>query len=229
MVLIPGTRVDSMAAPRPLVSKEVFLDAALKIADEFGPDALTTRSLGNAVGLDSTTVYRYFGSKDLLLGTLFDYVVGKVLARCEHATGTPQERIRNAIAAYLDVFTEHPNVARLNSRMADMLDAGHGTAPNSARITALVLGFLREMGLSGRQLMFGYQLIETFVVGAVLYESGARARGMSVRVLRFNALGDGSLDGVAVGIDEVMAISAEVFWLGVDRLIAELEGMASQA
>ena len=44
-----------MAAPRPSVSKEVFLEAALTIADQFGPDALSTRSLGNAVGLDATT------------------------------------------------------------------------------------------------------------------------------------------------------------------------------
>ena len=218
-----------MAAPRPSVSKEVFLDAALKIADEFGPDALTTRSLGNAVGLDATTVYRYFGSKDVLLGSLFDYVVGRVLERCEHAVGTPQERIRSTIAAYLEVFIEHPNAARLNSQMADMLDAGHGKAPNSARITTHVLSLLREMGLAGRSLMLGYQLIETFVVGAVLYESGARSRGMAVRVLRFTALGDESLVGVPVDADDVLAMSAEVFWLGVDRLIGELERMAEQS
>jgi len=215
-----------MAAPRPSVSPEVFLDAALAIADEFGPDALTTRSLGNAVGLDATTVYRYFGSKDVLLGTLFDYMVGKVVERCTDLTGTPQERLRAVIGAYVEVFTEHPNTARLNAQMADMLDAGHGTAPHSARITALVMGILREMGLAGKNLMFGYQLLETFVVGAVLFESGAHSRGMKVRVLRLLALGESTIDGNPVDADSVTAMSTDVFWHGVDRLIAELEQLA---
>lgn len=216
-----------MAAPRPSVSKEVFLDAALKIADEFGPDALTTRSLGTAIGLDATTVYRYFGSKDVLLGSLFDHVVGQAVAACRDASGTPHERLRTIIAAYRDAFFRHPNVARLNSYMADMLFAGLGEAPNTIALSQLSISALREIGLSGRRLLQAYQMLETFIVGAMLFESGAQSRGMAVRALRYRALDPGSIDSQQIDQDDVTAMSAEMFWAGVDRLMSAVEDLAT--
>ena len=47
-----------------------FLDVAPKIADEFEPIALTNRSLGTAISLDTTSFYCYFSSTDFLFGTL---------------------------------------------------------------------------------------------------------------------------------------------------------------
>lgn len=218
-----------MAAPRPSVSKEVFLDAALTIADQFGPDAVTTRTLGNAVGLDSTTVYRYFGSKDVLLGSLFDHVVGQAVAQCVNLEGSPQHRIRAYVAAYRSAFFAHPNVGRLNSYMADMLFAGQGEAPNTTRMTALTVGALRELGLSGPRLMVAYQMLETFVVGALLFDSGAQARGMAVRALRFRALDPSSFDSTTLDDAIVNEISDEAFWAGVDQLMAAVEKLASRS
>ncbi len=215
-----------MAAPRPSVSKEVFLDAALKIADEFGPDAVTTRSLGTALGLDSTTVYRYFGNKDVLLGSLFDHVVGQAVAECTQLVGTPYERIRTIVAAYRAAFFRHPNVARLNSYMGDMLGSGLGTAPNTARLSGLAMEVIRELGLTGRQLVVAYQMLETFTVGAILYESGAQSRGMSVRTLRYQALEGSDMDSATkLNNSAVVEMSEEAFWNGIDRLMTSIEGL----
>lgn len=218
-----------MATPRPSVSKEVFLDAALTIADQFGPDAVTTRTLGNAVGLDSTTVYRYFGSKDVLLGSLFDHVVGKAVAACVDAEGTPQERIRSYVTAYRSAFFAHPNVSRLNSYLADMLMAGQGQASNSARITGLTVQAMREMGLSGRQLVLAYQMLETFVVGALLLDSGAQSRGMAVRVLRLRAVDPASFDSIDIDGALVSELSDEAFWTGVDAVMEAIEDLARRS
>lgn len=218
-----------MATPRPSVSKEVFLDAALSIVDEYGSDAVTTRTLGNAVGLDSTTVYRYFGSKDVLLGSLFDHVVGKAVTACAVADGTPQERIRTYVASYRSAFFSHPNVSRLNSYLADMLIATQGEASNSARISGMTIEAMRQMGLSGRRLLLAYQMLETFVVGALLLDAGAHSRSMSVRVLRLRAIDSGSIDSIDIDEALVSELSDEAFWTGVDSVIAAIEELASRS
>ena len=216
-----------MAAPRPAVSHEVFLEAALAIADEFGPDALTTRTLGKAVGLDATTVYRYFGSKDVLLGSLFDHVTGKALAAIDPAAQTPRERVRAIVAAYRQVFFDHPSVARLNGHMADMLQAGNGTAPNTMQMSGRVVAALRDMGLSGACLVEAYQMVESFAVGAVMLDSGARSNNMTVRVLRYRAFGTGTHELETLGHDEAETLSDTAFWRGIDAVLDSVEAMVA--
>lgn len=215
-----------MAAPRPSVTREVFLEAALQIADTYGPDALTTRSLGNAVGLDSTTVYRYFGNKDVLLGTLFDHVTGKVLEEIGSDHASPRELLVAMYAAYRSVFFRHPSVARLNGRMADMIQAGQGTAPNTMKLSGIVVSALREMGLSGRNLILGYQMIESFIVGAIMLETEAHGHGMGVRILRYRAFGAGTPELEGASQDEVAEMSDDALWRGVDAVLDAVEAMA---
>ena len=216
-----------MAAPRPSVSHEVFLEAALTIADEFGADSLTTRTLGKAVGLDATTIYRYFGSKDVLLGSLFDYVAGKALALIDTEARTPREQLRAIIAAYREVYFSHPNVARMNGHMADMLQAGLATAPNVMQLSGLVITALRELGLSGESLAQGYQMIETFIVGAVMLESGAQSSDMTVRALRYRSMGAGAPELAILEHEQVVELSDTAFWSGVDAILDTVEAMVT--
>ena len=216
-----------MAAPRPSVSHEVFLEAALTIADEFGADSLTTRTLGKAVGLDATTIYRYFGSKDVLLGSLFDYVAGKALALIDTEARTPREQLRGVIAAYREVYFSHPNVARMNGHMADMLQAGLATAPNVMQLSGLVITALRELGLSGESLAQGYQMIETFIVGAVMLESGAQSSDMTARAQRYRAMGAGAPELAILEHEQVVELSGTAFWSGVDAILDTVEAMVT--
>lgn len=208
-----------MPAPRPAASREVFLDAALKIADESGPDALTNRALAALTDLDATTIYGYFRGKDVLLGSLFDHVVGQVVRECADLAGSPKDRLRVIATEYRAAFLRHPNVARLNSYLADMLASGHGKAQNTAALTRITIDALSDLGLSGWQLVQAYQLLETFVVGAMLFESGAQSRGMTVRALRYRALELDGLDAESIDAERVSDMSARMFWRGFDHLM----------
>lgn len=214
-----------MPAPRPAASREVFLDAALKIADESGPDALTNRALAALTDLDATTIYGYFRGKDVLLGSLFDHVVGQVVKECSGLGGTPKDRLRAIATEYRAAFLRHPNVARLNSYMADMLASGLGKAPNTAALTKITIDALSELGLSGWQLVQAYQLLETFVVGAMLFESGAQSRGMTVRALRYRALELDGLDAESVDAARVSEMSARMFWQGFEHLMEGVDDL----
>lgn len=213
-----------MATPRPSVTQEVFLEAALRIVDDIGPEALTTRTLGHAVGLDSTTVYRYFGSKDVLLGTLFDYVLGQALRNCNDMSGSPEERMRTLIHEYRLAFFAHPSTARLNSQMADMVAAGLGESPNTIAFATLAIEILSEWGLSGENLLLGFEMAEMFIVGAVIQESGARNRGMGVRTGRLTKASTNT-DAPTLDEESVEVLSNKAFDLGVEGLFSALRSL----
>lgn len=213
-----------MAAPRPSVSHEFFLEAALRIVDELGPEALTTRTLGNAVGLDSTTVYRYFGSKDVLLGSLFDYVLGQALKNCTDLTGSPEDRMKRLIDEYRLAFFAHPATARLNSQMADALAAGLCESPNTIAFATIAIEILSEWGLSGENLLLGFEMAEMFIVGAVIQESGARNRGMGVRTGRLSAASRNT-DAPNLNDESVESLSNKAFDLGVEGLMTSLRSL----
>ena len=214
-----------MPAPRPAASKEVFLDAALKIADESGPEALTNRALGALTDFDATTVYGYFRGKDVLLGSLFDHVVGQVVRECTDLTGPPRDRLRVIAGEYRAAFLRHPNVARLNSYLADMMASGHGKAPNTVALTRITIDVLRDLGLSGWQLAESYQLLETFVVGATLFESGAQSRGMTVRALRYESLEIDGLEAGRIDAETVSKMSDDMFWKGFEQLLKGIDDL----
>jgi AcrR family transcriptional regulator len=58
------------------LSHERILDEALALVDERGLTALTTRALGQRLGVDPTAVYRHFRNKDELVNALADRIVG---------------------------------------------------------------------------------------------------------------------------------------------------------
>jgi AcrR family transcriptional regulator len=72
--MVDDTAVEADGQPR--MSRELVLDAALRIIDRDGVDGLSMRRLGHALGRDPMSLYRYAATKTALL----DGVVELVLA-----------------------------------------------------------------------------------------------------------------------------------------------------
>src|SRR5919108_3233672 len=66
---------DHARHPRHSLTDQRILAEALALVDEAGLDALTTRALGQRLGVDPTAVYRHFRNKDELLGALADRIL----------------------------------------------------------------------------------------------------------------------------------------------------------
>ncbi|MDQ1032407.1 AcrR family transcriptional regulator [Streptomyces umbrinus] len=63
-----------------VLSKELITETALRLIGEHGPEALSVRRLGAALGCDPSALYRYFRNTDDLLLAVSDRIIGDAMA-----------------------------------------------------------------------------------------------------------------------------------------------------
>ena len=108
----PSTRFREAGSPR-----DRILDCAIELFAVHGFEAMTMRMLGDAVGLDNSSLYRHFASKTELANAVLDRVAGNFLAAIgvdidpsRPVTLDALEAIAAAAGAY---FFDRPSAARL--------------------------------------------------------------------------------------------------------------------
>jgi AcrR family transcriptional regulator len=62
------------------LSRDDFVTAALAYVDQHGAPALTARTLGEAMGVDHTALYRHFPGMDELAGAVLDRIFEQIAA-----------------------------------------------------------------------------------------------------------------------------------------------------
>ncbi|MEU1557052.1 TetR/AcrR family transcriptional regulator [Streptomyces scabiei] len=63
-----------------VLSEELIVDTALRLVGEHGPEALSVRRLGTALGCDPSALYRYFHGTDDLVLAIADRIIGDAMA-----------------------------------------------------------------------------------------------------------------------------------------------------
>lgn len=63
-----------------LLSEDLIVETALRLIGEHGPEALSVRRLGAALGCDPTALYRYFHDTDDLVLAIADRIIGDAMA-----------------------------------------------------------------------------------------------------------------------------------------------------
>lgn len=149
-------------AARGSLSREKLTAAALQIVDASGLQALSMRSLGAALGVDPTAVYRYFRTKDELLDALADAVVGGGGPYPE--TGDARQRLRGAFANLRHTLLAHPALTAVIVRRPPQGEATWQASEN-------VLAILRGAGLSDADTAAHYQALLFYTLGHALLEA----------------------------------------------------------
>ncbi|MEO3429258.1 TetR/AcrR family transcriptional regulator [Pelagibius sp. CAU 1746] len=93
--------------------KAEIIDAALHLADELGPERLTTEAVAKAVGLTQPGVFRHFPRKQDLWEAVAAHVGAMVEARWAKArnpAASPLDQIRALIAAQLRLIQSTPAI-----------------------------------------------------------------------------------------------------------------------
>jgi AcrR family transcriptional regulator len=94
---------------------EACIEAALRIIDAHGVEALSMRDIARELGVSHQAPYKHFASRDHILAEIMrrEYSAFAHYLDAHAAAGTPQQRMRKMGVAYLAYAAEHPKRYRL--------------------------------------------------------------------------------------------------------------------
>jgi TetR/AcrR family tetracycline transcriptional repressor len=146
--------------PRTQLTRERIVSTALSLVDREGLSALSMRRLGADLGVDPMAIYYYVPNKEALLDALVEAVMSEIDLGIDDPSQPAEERIMCAARAYRDVMLAHANALPI------VLSRGPRT-PGAMRPVELLIGILRDAGLSPTQAMAGMNAIAATVRGTV--------------------------------------------------------------
>lgn len=98
-------------APRPQLSRDVVVTAALKVVESEGGDALTMRRVADEIGVSASSLYGYVANKEELVQLVLEQIMTEI--SFPQAGQDWQDMLRGWARETLGVFRRHPGVAGL--------------------------------------------------------------------------------------------------------------------
>ncbi len=102
------------------IRKSEIVLAMLRLADELGPDRLTTLALARAIGVTQPAIFRHFSTKQDLWLAVAEHISGKMTLEWDgvlESSKLPQDRLVGLMQVQLHQISNHPAIpAILHSR-----------------------------------------------------------------------------------------------------------------
>lgn len=162
----------SARADKPALSREAIADAALRIIDEEGFDAVSMRRVAQEFGTGAASLYAYVAGKDELLDLVVDRVMGQgplLEAEPDQDVDAWIEQIKAALRASYQVITSHRDLAKA---FLGRIPFG----PNGLRHVESMLKLLRAHGLPDYIAAYVMDLVSQYLVGSAIEEYMWRER-----------------------------------------------------
>ena len=148
------------SAPRPPLSRERVLRAAIALADEGGIEALSMRKLARELGVEAMSLYNHVANKDAILDGIVELVASEIDLAPDEADWKSAVR-RRAISAH-EVFLRHPWACSIwMSR--------HDVGPAQLRYADAILRDFRGGGFSNDLTYHAFHALQSHVSGFTLY------------------------------------------------------------
>jgi AcrR family transcriptional regulator len=156
--------------PRGL-DRDAVVEAALRVLDAEGLDAVTIRRVAEELGTSGTALYTYVRDKDELVDLLLDRVIGETDLGSIPPDLPWDEQVRAIGREMRRVMRAHRDIAR----------ATLGRIPQGENALVVVeefLGRLRRAGLPDDVIALGVDLLALYVGGVAYEESLDGAQGL---------------------------------------------------
>ncbi len=154
-----ATKAARPAQRREPLTRERVLEAALRLADQGGIEALSMRKLGQELGVEAMAVYYHLANKEEVLDGIVDLVFSEVESPVAgHDWKTAMRR--RGISLH-DVLSRH--------RWAiGMMEARQNPGPANLRHHDAVIGNLRAAGFDSAMVAHAYSLLDGYIYGFAL-------------------------------------------------------------
>ena len=95
-----------------VMTRAAIVDAASKLLEDSGPEAVTLRAVGEAAGVSRSAPYRHYADKAALMRALAERALRQIARRIRHGAEHHQgewQRLRAGCQAYIDYAVERPH------------------------------------------------------------------------------------------------------------------------
>ena len=157
--------------PKPTLTLDRIVEAAIRVADTEGLEGLSMRRVAAELGTGTMSLYRYVPGK----GELLDLMLDRVQRPSENPADLGDDGWRTALEALaratLALYRRHPWLLQVNPRPI--------LGPSALDGMEKVLTRIRPMGLTDPELVSAIVMIDGYVVGAArtqLYQQEAERR-----------------------------------------------------
>ncbi|MFJ9886020.1 TetR/AcrR family transcriptional regulator [Streptomyces sp. NPDC091287] len=235
--LLWGTGDRPSRGPKPGLSLDRIVTAAIAVADAEGLAAVSMRRLSTELGTGTMSLYRYVPGKAELLDLMLDRVLGEPLPTdTEHPVEAPTADWRASIDAmartYLANLRRHPWLLKINQARTVL-------GPSALRGLELSLTALRSMGLRDPELIGVIITVNSFVEGLARTQADAaealRQTGLSDEEFWDNqrpylerAMLSGAYPMMAGMSEDTFSAEFDHFEFGLRRLIAGFEALVAE-
>jgi AcrR family transcriptional regulator len=156
-----STAEPATAEPRPPLSKERVLRAAVSLADRHGIESLSMRKLADELGVAAMSLYYYVPNKERLLDGMVDIVFSEI--EPPSTDDDWKTAMRKRAISTREALGRHPwAVGEMEGR------TDHG--PANLRLHDAVLGRLRAAGFSIELTVHAYSVQDAYIYGFALQE-----------------------------------------------------------
>ena len=209
------------------LTRERVVDAALRVMDQEGLEAVTMRRIAREVGVEAMSLYHHVEDKDDILDGICERVMAEF--RFPEPTDDWSENCRRAARAWRQLLKTHPNVMRLFAEQR-----GPVRSVDSMRPMEFALRLLRQAGISDRDTAQAFHAFGGYIQGYVMMELGSIPGGSDEAQLKMQAEVAAALPDEFPTLREVLPHFAECdadeqFEFGLDLLIRGLEARVSSA
>ena len=153
-----------------MIDRDAVLDAATRLLDAEGAEAVTMRRLASELGVSAMALYRHVGTKDDLLLALIDRLAARLVY--PPRPPDPRDAILVLWQTLYDGLAEHTWLPELLARRRLM-------APSVLGAIEEIHSALWDAGLSLGDAVRAYRLMWQFTLGALLVRAGAMLEGPS--------------------------------------------------
>ncbi len=145
------------------LTAEAIYEAALRLVDQEGIDALTMRRLAADLGVATMSLYGHVPNKDQLLLGVVDLATREI--GLPEAGTRPWDALRSITREFRRVALRHPNLVPLIVRQPP-------TGPEGLHTLEAALDALRRAGMEPTAAAHAYRVMASFAIGFVSLECG---------------------------------------------------------
>jgi TetR/AcrR family tetracycline transcriptional repressor len=143
----------------PRLTRERIVEAVVDLLETGGVDAVTTRTVGDALDVHPTALYRHFRDMDELVREAADHILEGLVEPTSMDAEQPLEAVFVLCLRLRNTLMSHPGAA---SGVA----SGPSRMPHERVFTERILDLLSQAGLSDEDVVMAYHALIEFTVGS---------------------------------------------------------------